>query len=61
MVGFGFWKHLEQVMGELERESIEKLEHLPTDQMVATHVVSEMMGVRRTVKRIREEVEQYTQ
>lgn len=60
MVGFGFWKHLEKFMIEIEREAIEKADASPIDAPSVTCAFLESRAIRSTIRKIREEVEQYT-
>lgn len=60
MVGFGFWKHLERFMQDMERESIEKQDSVSLTKAMTDHYFCEARATRNVLKKIREEVEQYT-
>lgn len=58
MIGYGFWKHLEKFMIEMATEATEYEDRIPHGSITPGDI-GYARGVRSSVKRIREEVEQY--
>lgn len=58
MVGFPAWKHLEKFMAAMEQEAMEREDGIALYDLTVAHI-GETRGIRKAVRAIREEVEQY--